>query len=177
MKFLEPIFRYIFLMFNTSGDVWQIMHDQGTMITVFLAIVIAILLSYATLYHIIDQPSLNKRKHLWMFITSTAALVFAFTLYYVPQSVNQGFQNAVQMSQQQNNLDLGGDGSSGDQLASPPSNLLGNVVNLTTTTFKWIQAIPIAFAAMFWTVVLYGLLSLSPFPRRYSTNCRTLKIF
>jgi uncharacterized membrane protein YeaQ/YmgE (transglycosylase-associated protein family) len=165
------------MMFNAPSDVWQIMHDEGTVMTVFMTIIGSIILSYIVLYHFIDHPSLNKRRHLWMFITATAGIVFAFTLYFVPQSVNRGFQRAVQLNQQQENLDLGDDGSSSTELESPTSSLLGNVTNLGTLTYRVLDAIPIALAATFWTVILYGLLSLSPFPRRYSTNCRTLKIF
>ena len=155
-RMLESFLRTIFLQGNTNNDVWQVMHSESTMFSVLIVVVVGIALGYALLYHVIDSASYNKRKHLWMVMSVTASVVFAFTLWYVPFSVKSGIASMQETSA--NPLESG---------FTQPLTLAYGVMN----------AIPIGLAAMFWTMVLFGLLTLSPFPRGRSINCRTLKVF
>lgn len=175
--FLESASKYLFMLFSSPADVRQVMHDTGTISTLVIVMLMAVAICYAVLYHAIDNPSFNKRRHLWMFISGSAAFVFAFALFYVPQSVNDGFRQAqADAAQQAASASSDGDGLEGGGQVSAP-NLGAIASNAITTTYNYINAIPMALAAMVWTVVIFILVTFSPVPRRFSTNCRTLKIF
>jgi hypothetical protein len=190
-QFLESALRYVFLLFNQPADVWQVMHDQSTILTVFMVMMMAIFISYGLLYHVIDHPSMNKRKHLWAFILSTSLATSGFALLYVPHSVNKGFQEIQRqqqesaMSQESESAETNEDGLEGSEESAesnakaiaPVNDGLAQALQAGTLSFVILDAVPVAIATFFWTVVFYILLTLSPVPRRYSTNCRTLKIF
>ena len=154
---VESLLQSIFQFGNSSSDVVQALHDEGSLVTTILFIVFFTGLGYATLYHIIDSPSKNSKKHLWITILIAASLSSMMTLFYLPYSINRGLQSASQSS------DMLFDGGLG-------------VPSAVAMSFSVLQAIPSAISAFVITVILFAILVQLPWPRRVSTNCRSLRI-
>lgn len=185
MDWLNDVLQRMLLLLDTPGDVLQVMHEDNIIATVALIVLGAVGLCYALLYHVIDRPSLNKRKHLWVAIAIAVVLVFASTLWYVPHAVQQAFLRATQISVAVQRVELRTSDEVGT-LEEESDELpleIGDApvfdnqeTGRAPTDYGIVNALPTALAASLWTFLLFCLLTLLPIPRRYSVNCRTLKI-
>lgn len=153
----ESALQSIFQLGNAPSNIVQALQDQGTLGTELMIVVGFVLLGYSILYHIIDSPSKNKKSHLWTTILLTAASSASMTLFYIPYSIDRGLQAASQAADMslEGGLDL---------------------PTVVTSSFPILGAVPSAIAAFLVTVVLFAVIVQSPWPRRLSVNCRSLRI-
>jgi hypothetical protein len=142
---------------SAPSDVVQALQDQDTLVTELMMIVCFTAIGYALLYHVIDSPSKNRKSHLWIAILITASVTTLTTLFYIPYSINKGLQ----------------------ALSSPAEMPLDgglDMPSVVASTFSLASAVPSAISVFVWTVVLFVIVVQSPWPRRLSVNCRSLRV-